>query len=264
MALTNLLPSNNPSFYNLALFICHLFIDANFRNAHIIYESNAFDHQILKELDTNCPVTIPLYTTDISHPYELPWNPSKKTDNTLQIIFLESNQSLINMTILRESFVFYRVFVFPLSENDWKTPYETIKELNLGYNSSTIVLYHNLRNDSIFIDWMPINDDDNDDVENQQLVNILPALISSKNDKIKRMKRKKSNMYDETFGKYDGKRSISINLLVFEVDDDEDEEESDTKAKYVFIRSAESHRIFIEFHLLLSSGVRNIIQLLLL
>lgn len=239
MAIANLLPlniGNNRSVHNLALFICHLFIDAEFRNIHVVHEPRAFDHQILNEINNVCAEPIPMYMTDVSQPFELPWNPGQNTDNTLQFIFFGTKQLLMNMAVFRDSIipVYYRVFVFSLNsnENDMQIQYKIVKEFNSGHNSSTLILYHNVQNDSVLINWLPVSDDD---VENHRPINILPALILAKNTKIG--KRNRKNLYVETFGKYDGKRSISINVQIFAMNDHDDgNEETKTTVKYVSFR----------------------------
>lgn len=240
MAITNLLPSNIPnelSFCNLALFICHLFTDAKFRSIHILYESNAFDYQLLTEIASVCPHSIPLYVTDISQPFELPWPPTERTDSNLQLIFFSSERATENMNIFRDSFIFYRIFVFALSDNTngIDVQYKIVEKFNPGYSSNTLMLHHNMKNDSIFINWMPINDND---IEYPRPVNKVSALALAESKKIDVVKY--GNLYDETFGKYDGKRSITINLHIVEAQEDDDGDQlSNANEKYViFLRSA--------------------------
>ena len=215
MSISNPVASNfhvptESNLYNLALFVCHLFIDAKFRSTHILYEQNAFDYELLTKIETICPEPMPSYATDISEPFSMPWKPGERTDNFLQMIFFNPVNLRKNMKNYKDHFAFYRVFVFPSSddENDVKNQYLRVKKYNYGFNSSTLILYHNVKNGSVSINWMPLS---NNDKEVQRPVNMDVALVSAQNKKTKSDKHQ--NLYAQTFGKYEEKRLIALNLV---------------------------------------------------
>lgn len=205
---------HEPNFHSLALFICHLFIDGNFRSTHILYESNAFDFELLNHIDSVCPDPVPFYMTDIAQPSTMPWNSGVLTDRILQLIFFEPStnfRQIINK--FNEYLTFYRIFMFSFTNdgNGRKVQYARIKRFNIGYNSSTLILYHSQLNGSVLINWLPING--NNDVEEQQPVNIVVSTVFVSHQ-IKMLNSvKNQNMFHQTFGKYEEKRSIALNVI---------------------------------------------------
>lgn len=68
MSLTNLSIQNVSKFHNLALFLCHLFIDGHFRHVHTLYDPKIFNGQFMAEINSICPVEIPWRLADITKP----------------------------------------------------------------------------------------------------------------------------------------------------------------------------------------------------
>lgn len=93
MELSNLFGIKLPNFHNLALFICHLFIDGQFRNGHIFYDPNVFQvGQLISEIQSTCPTSIPWISTDVTDKPVLPWKSNERTDHILQLIFFDPNR----------------------------------------------------------------------------------------------------------------------------------------------------------------------------
>lgn len=77
--------------YNLALFICHLFINAHFHRGHILCDPEVFYVYFLAKIDSIRPVRIPWQTTDISRSFLQPLHKKPQNDYTLQLISQREN-----------------------------------------------------------------------------------------------------------------------------------------------------------------------------
>lgn len=88
------LAQNISNFNDLALFICHLFVDGHFRTGHILYNQNLFDGHLISEFNSVCPETIPWLMTDVTKTSSVLWDTKDRTDNILQLIFFEPGNSL--------------------------------------------------------------------------------------------------------------------------------------------------------------------------
>lgn len=84
--------------------------------------------------------------------------------------------------------------------------FQTIKQLNPGYSSSTLTLYYDTMNDEIHINWMPINDFDDGKWQPTRMQTDPNTHVLNY-----------ANIYDTTFGEYERKRSIAINFRCDEV-----------------------------------------------
>lgn len=145
MTLSTYLAADSPNFHTLALFICHLFKDGNFRSAHLLYEPSAFDDRLLGEISLSCPLQIPWKTTDITQS-SLPalLDTAENTDSILQLIFIDADYgSPEAFHGLRDQLTFYRVFIFYSIDgiNVSKT-ITTLKTLSLVDDANVIVLIY--------------------------------------------------------------------------------------------------------------------------
>lgn len=121
----NILTPTSPSIsnvHNLAMFICHLFIDGNFRYCHILYDPKVFDNQLTNQIDSICLVQIPWLTSDITQGSLSPWQANERTDPVLQLIFFDPKYS----TEQNNKFSEY------LSLNQWRNQCERAKGFSRG------------------------------------------------------------------------------------------------------------------------------------
>lgn len=100
------------NFQYLALFICHLFGDGNFRTVHILFKPTTFNFDLLMQIDSVCSEPIPLYLTDITQPWEWPWNQNDNPNNVLQFMFFEPKTLAKDGNQLKNGFALYRIFAF--------------------------------------------------------------------------------------------------------------------------------------------------------
>lgn len=122
--------------HQLALFVCHLFIDGNFRSAHILYKPNVFEYnEFMAHIDSNCPEQMPLYLTDITQPWGYSWNQNESPYNVLQLIFDEFNPRNLKKSIIEfrthESLGLYQIFA--LSSIDSVSEEQRILAFNVLY-----------------------------------------------------------------------------------------------------------------------------------
>lgn len=192
--------SNVWNYQKLALFLCQMFIDGQFRSGHIIYHSNVFNDQFTTQIDSVCPHFIPWIITDID---QLSLHPFKKLvdtdDNILQVIFLDPQNLDEDMQycIDLDYFKYYRIFVFQsTNEIEIEKQFLITKMYNPGYESSPLIMYYDSLSDELFINWMPMNDFDEGEWR--------PISLSVDPE---------ANMFDRTFGEYEQNRTIAINIL---------------------------------------------------
>lgn len=177
----------------LALLLCHLFIDGNFQNAHILHDPNVLDGHLLTSIESICPYQIPWLTTDISEKSPLLWNMNENTDRILQLIFIDPIRLPESIEKLRNYFTFYRIFVFhSLDENQVLEQMATIKKLSPINNSSTLIVYYDENNDLI---CMNVNG-------NTHSITIPNSVTSIEN----------VNFFDVTFGEHERSESIVIGV----------------------------------------------------
>lgn len=197
MGVLNLLPLNKSIVHNLALFICHLFIDGGFRNGHILYDPSVFDGHLITEIGLMCSVEIPWLTTDITQPSSSPWSSTERTDHILQLIFFDPNRLSEQIDHFKEYFTFYRIFVLQstteLIETEQRTRTSTIGERNSIFNSSSLIVDYNPKIDSVNVHWI---------TENGEAVGHLNCSTNQCNERL----------FDQTFRKLDQKRSVEIRI----------------------------------------------------
>lgn len=199
---------NASSFNNLALFICQLFINGQFRTSHILYDSNVSSVQIMIDIESVCPQPIPWLITNIQQRSSSPWYHHKDTNSVLQLIFYDPNILRDEIEIFERYFTYYRIFVFSTTRQH-KEKFKIIRELSPSYDSNTLILYYNIKWGEIFVNWIPINDYD---VGEERPVRMNPdskivATDTHLDDAIYH-----ENLYEKTFGEYDRRRSIAVNV----------------------------------------------------
>lgn len=140
MTISTILTTNNSSFQNLAFFICHLFIDGRFRTGHILHDPNTFPvAQFIAEIQSICPHSIPWLLTDVMEPSQLPWTSDKRTDQIVQLIFLDPDHLPTSIGDLKKFFTLYRLFVFP-SHGGSAMEGPSNENTNLEHNNDVIKL----------------------------------------------------------------------------------------------------------------------------
>lgn len=182
--------SSVSNFRYLVLFICHLFGDGKFHTAHILFKPNTFDYELLTHIDSICPHPIPLYLTDITKPWDWPWNQSDNPNNVLQIIFFDPKKFTKDKKHLKKGFALYRVFAFHSTDvTDMKTRTSIAKGLRQFSDSNKLILNYDTKNVSVYIDY---------GLTGVQREKPKPIFIVNKNTNFKRV-----NLFDRTFGKYE-------------------------------------------------------------
>lgn len=86
------LANSPPSYANLSLFICHLFVGGNFSNTRILYQPRVFDDRLIQELESTCSAPIPILTTDVTRIKEREWKSCPTTPNTLRLFFVRRKE----------------------------------------------------------------------------------------------------------------------------------------------------------------------------
>lgn len=190
---------NVSGIHHLALFICHLFIDGHFRAAHLFHKSAAPKPNW--ELQTNavCPELVPFYVTDITSPWQWPWNDKYNPNNVLQLIFFDSNSNNFAGDVyqLYKRHSYYRVFCFPSAElSNAKQRSSIFARLRLILDSKDLLVSYNTENVSVFID----SNYDSVAVPRREQINFNRSEIESK----------QANLFDQTFGEYERLQSFVI------------------------------------------------------
>lgn len=114
MVFTNLLVANSSNSYQLAFFICQLFIGGRFRTGHIFFDPNTIDGALISEIDKVCPQSILWLTTDVTREIASLWIADNSTDRILQLIFFDPNRLSRDVTRLKSLFVYYKLFIMQL------------------------------------------------------------------------------------------------------------------------------------------------------
>lgn len=188
------------TYYHLALFICHLFIDGQFRTAHFVYKSSTFDSDLLLQIDKLCPARIPSYSTDLTLPWEWPWNRNDNINTVLQLNILSSNNLTGDIDELENGFAYYRVFCFAsidaMDSNQQTSIFATLRDLT---NSKNLIVYYNAQNASIFIDPIAANFHSN------------PKLVYVVN---RDANYRQVNLFDQTFGEFERTQSIAVRRII--------------------------------------------------
>lgn len=132
------------NFHNLALFICHLFIDGQFRTGHILHDSNEFQiNHLIDEIDQlNCSHQIPWLLTDVTKPFSLSWKFNERNDHILQLIFFDLIQLPNAIDDFKDILTFYRLFIFTsvIGETN-KKQIDMVKKLKSTKLLNSVILY---------------------------------------------------------------------------------------------------------------------------
>lgn len=198
---SNLLFSNMSSFYNLAFFICHLFIDGHFKTCHILRDPNILVGGFIAEINSACAIDIPWLSTDIAQTL-LP-DQSERNDHILQLIFFDSKYLAKEIHDSRKYFTYYRIFVFSSTEemriNDHISIVQNVSSV---FDSSTLVLHHTPRNDSIIVHWVS-----NYGENSNKNVKAKVVFVQNQNSTIKYEK-----LFDRTFGEFEEMWTIATRI----------------------------------------------------
>ena len=185
------------NFHYLALFICHLFGDGRFRTVHILFKPSAFNYSLLNHIDSVCPDPIPLYLTDITKPWEWPWNQNDNPNNVLQLLFFDPKTLSKDGKQLKKGLAFYRIFAFSTTDViQTKTQVSIAKRLRKFSDSNMLILNYDAKNVSVYIDY---------GLSGVSRQKSKPIFIINKNTNFKRV-----NLFDHTFGKYERMQSVAI------------------------------------------------------
>lgn len=208
MTLSTHLAPGITNYQNLALFICHLFIDGHFRTGHILYDPSLFDGRLISDIDLICPRSIPWLMTDVTQPSSLLWDQQEPTDHMLQLIFFNA-EMLTKITEYKYYLAFYRLFVFDETSN--KNQKTVIAKSEVTLNSNTLIHFVAEHGNSFYIHSILNNDEI---IENRISLNQFDTnAISSQNSLNPILNQ---NIFDETFGKKQQKHSFAVNLI-FEI-----------------------------------------------
>lgn len=198
---------HSSNFYNLACFICHLFIDGQFRDGHILYHSRMFDDSLITEIDSICSDPIPWKFTDTSNPSVLSPPENLRTDYTMQLIFFDPEYSSEQIDQFKEYFSFYRIFIFPLvSQDDIQMHIFVLEKLKSINRSKTLILHYDSKTGSMHVhrifDSMniifPTNAKDLESDTTSQF-------ITKPRERVEH-----SNSFDQTFGEVEKSHPIEI------------------------------------------------------
>lgn len=183
--------------HQLALFICHLFSDGHFRTAHFIYKPNAFEFDWLLQIAAVCSEPIPFYLSDITLPWEWPWNDKDNLNNVLQFNFFDMNNLANDVDQLQENCAYYRVFCFPSTNlPNAKQRSFVFTTLRSFCDSKILLVDYNTKNVSTFIG----SNYHSNGKSSQE-----PIFVVSDETEIEQ-----ANLFDRTFGEYDRMQSIAI------------------------------------------------------
>lgn len=186
---------NVTSIHHLALFICHLFIDGHFRTAHILYKPNTFEFDWLLQIDTVCPGPIPFYLTDVTLPWEWPWNSNDTPENVLQLSFFDTGHSDIDQ--VQQGYAHYCALCLPSHDAiNAKQRTSIFTALRQFSDTKVILVNYNTVNVSVFIDSKYSNEQ--------------PIFFNDNETNFEEF-----DLFDRTFGEYERTRSIAIQRVDF-------------------------------------------------
>lgn len=191
--------ANVTYFHQLALFICHLFIDGHFRTAHIFYKPNAFDYEFITHIDSICPEPMPLYLTDITQPWVWPSNQHDSPDNVLLLSFFEIDPMKLQndvTEIKREGFALYQIFAFSSIDSVDERQRATVFRILHRFlpESSLLILNFNSENVSVYLNHSSTTE-----------LNQKPFFIVNQKPDFGRM-----NLFNRTFEENERMQSIII------------------------------------------------------
>lgn len=170
MALSTVLAPNIVNLSKLALFICHLFVDGQFRFVHILHDSKVLHiNQLLSEIQSMCPQPIPWLSNDlidspsmhstgsmasmdlITFTPSMPCKSTYRSDQILQLIFFDLDNIPASTIAFKYFITFYHIIVF-ISTDDLmfhnrmavlrkSTSNPLSKSIILLYNSTNLLIY---------------------------------------------------------------------------------------------------------------------------
>lgn len=140
---------NVTNIHYLAVFICNLFVDGRFRTAHFLFKPNTFDFDLLTQFDSICTKSIPVYLTDVTQPWILPWDDMDSPDNVLQLCFFDRSEST-NDILQLQSKAYYRIFSFHSNDSFGRGRQTALKALRHFSDSKTLIVLYNSKNVSVF------------------------------------------------------------------------------------------------------------------
>lgn len=147
--------NSQPSFLNLSLLICRLFVGGDFKTVNFLYYQELFDDRFYSQIKSVCSHEIPITTTDISSLETLSNNQNEhdpgqtnKNDHILQLIFLPHEQLSKYFHRIEGLLKFYRVFVFlTINGMDFETSVMESAKVIANANTSSLLLIHNTSSD---------------------------------------------------------------------------------------------------------------------
>lgn len=199
------------NFTNLVLFVCHLFIDGQFRHAQVLYDTQVFNDRFLNAFDSVCPVQIPIQTMDITQSSSQFSQSNDRTDHILQLIFFNPKTLIEQIHQFENLFTFYRIFVFCLitDEVEAKWQFPVIDTQNSILSSSPLIVHFNSENGSLHVYWV---------LENGETID---SSKQCNNDDSRLMSANRMHLFDSMFENYEHKRvfGIKVNTLFRTTDD---------------------------------------------
>lgn len=211
MTLTNLLALNTPTFptyYNLTIFICRLFIDGNFHTAHIIHNHNSFDGQVVFDIQSTCSEPIPWVITDVNQSFELPWTSNEPNDRILQLIFFDPDDLPKTIRDLMNVFVYYRLFVLSATdETQVQRQISSLNKVKLTSNSSSLIVHRSVDDGSVCVHSSILGEEVNEN-NNRDISLVSPF----KQDQM--INAANQNLFDLTFGINEQSRLMVINYFL--------------------------------------------------
>lgn len=218
MTLSNLLApniTNTRAFHNLALFICHLFIDGSFRTGHILHHPNLFDSQLISEIQLNCPISIPWQVNDVTHPISLPWKTNETTDHVLQLVFFDPDNLPKNIDKLVNLFVYYRVFgLSATDEPKVQNQIESINKVNVKSSFNSLIVHQSVDDGSVCVhSVIPSSKVSEKSVEENVMKSAVDVVPRFHQNELSDFKNQ--NVFDLTFGKNEHNWLMIINHYDF-------------------------------------------------
>lgn len=198
--LHHLIPNilNVSNFHNLALFICHLFIDGRFRTSHILYDPIVFDDQLIGEIHLNCPISVPFLMTDITDPPSSLWHSNENTDHILQLILFDPDHLPKDIDHFNHLLTFYRVLVLSShGESNVEHRISTLEQIKTLQHNNLLILHHDSMTGSIWLhqtsDTHALDDRADICLKDEKTPVLLNEMI----------KCEETNLFDVTFGEKD-------------------------------------------------------------
>lgn len=147
MSPTNISNRNSSNFYNLAIFICNLFIDGNFQVVHLILDPTENGvHPTFIDNHPDC--MIPLAATELNRMSFWDSSPdyTLRNDHILQLIIIDTDRLDEKMNILDDYQAYHRIYIV----SSFSQVIAVSLEL-LNSTVSTAILFGNPLNDEIRI-----------------------------------------------------------------------------------------------------------------